>query len=618
MKLPALKTLLPYMALLVVAVLMAIPLFDIGFNTSDDFQYYVTAQQSWDYWAMDHYYYAITGRFYFLITKYFYYVPYLPDNFLAAKVIQYGTLYGAYLLFVYLVGRVLHSRKAALITLLLLLINTVAAPPNYFIAVASYPFYFTFSLIIFLLGCLMYVNHYQRPEGERRLWRPWVGGLLIFISFLFYETYLIFAMMLGLYVIVRHWRREGLAPMLRKRATYHETLPLLVAAIVYVAIYMGYRIYLQHIGLSFYDGTSFNAATFSLSNFWQVMYKCATIALPGQIFFHKKGLIADYSLLPGGHSNSPLSIMGHASPTTWICALLAAGLLWWLTKKPSTLSWRQIVKTVVVGTAIALFAHTLIAVSEKYNADWASWMKGYVTSLYAYFGVALVLMAAVTASLKGMRHTGWRKVLRILWCCILFYFTLLNGYTNEHMARALACNKNRVEILNHMGRSGYFDALPEDAIVYTDALHRFSQMAFAIANDTEDIEDLINLRCKHKLRCTDKYEKLKEYAADTPEAPFYFINAIEAKKTGELLVVLAQVEGLPDSPEEARTSHADLFYLSPEKSYTIVYTSASGTHLKTVEAPKREAITHSTLDDEGINPWEIVVSDMMPHNLYYE
>ena len=62
MKLPALKTLLPYMALLAVAVLMAIPLFDIGFNTSDDFQYYVTAQQSWDYWAMDHYYYAITGK----------------------------------------------------------------------------------------------------------------------------------------------------------------------------------------------------------------------------------------------------------------------------------------------------------------------------------------------------------------------------------------------------------------------------------------------------------------------------------------------------------------------------------------------------------------------------
>lgn len=618
MKLPALKTLLPYMALLAVAVLMAIPLFDIGFNTSDDFQYYVTAQQSWDYWAMDHYYYAITGRFYFLITKYFYYVPYLLDNFLAAKVIQYGTLYGAYLLFVYLVGRVLHSRKAALITLLLLLINTVAAPPNYFIAVASYPFYFTFSLIIFLLGCLMYVTYYQRPEGERRLWRPWVGGLLIFISFLFYETYLIFAMMLGLYVLIRHWRREGFAPMLRNRATYHETLPLLIAAVIYVAIYMGYRLYLQHSGISFYDGTSFNAATFSLSNFWRVMYKCATIALPGQIFFHKKGLIADYSLLPGGHSNSPLSIMGHASPTTWICALLAAGLLWWLTKKPSTLTWRQVVKTVVVGTAIALFAHTLIAVSEKYNADWASWMKGYVTSLYSYFGVALVLMAAVTASLKGIRRTGWRNALRILWCIILCYFTLLNGYTNEHMARAQACNKNRVDILNHMGRSGYFDALPEDAIVYTDALHRFSQMAFAIANDTEDIEDLINLRCKNKLRCTDKYEMLKAFAADTPEAPVYFINAIESKKSGELLVILAQVDGLPDNPEEARTSHADLFYLSPEKSYTVVYTSASGTHLTTVNAPRREAITHCTLDDEGINPWEIVVSDMIPHKLYYE
>ena len=61
------QSVLPYVAWLAVAILAVSPLFQIGVNSSDDFQYYVTAQRSWDYWAMDHYYYAITGRFYFPI-----------------------------------------------------------------------------------------------------------------------------------------------------------------------------------------------------------------------------------------------------------------------------------------------------------------------------------------------------------------------------------------------------------------------------------------------------------------------------------------------------------------------------------------------------------------------
>lgn len=615
------QSVLPYVAWLAVAILAVSPLFQIGVNSSDDFQYYVTAQRSWDYWAMDHYYYAISGRFYFLITKYFYYIPYLLDNFFAAKLIQYGTLFSAYLLFAYLVWRVLHSRQAAALTLLILLFNTVATPPSFFIAVTSYPFYFTFSLIIFLLGCLMYVNHYQCPTPTRH-WRPWVGGALIFISFLFYETYIVFALMLGIYVFFRHWRNEGLKDSFRSRSFYHETLPLLLAAGIYLLIYFGYRIYLQKYNAeaALYDGTSFNAATFSIANCWRVLYRCAIMALPGQPYFHSQHLMVDNSMLLEGHSNTPFFVLGHASAATWACALLVGALLWWITKRFDTLSWKKLLWTALIGIAVALFAHTLISMSEKYNTQWASWIRGYVTTLFSYFGVALVLMAAVLASLKGIQHLRWQKVVRSFWCILIVFFAVLNGYSNEHISRALSCNQNRVTAINLIGESGFFDQMPQGSILYTDALYRISPMAFSITNAdyTNDIDNLIALRANHKILSTNKLQSVNTFREENPEAPLYVINAIPTQKAGELLVVIAPVDSLSSPVEDIRTSHADLFYLSPEKHYTVVYTSLSGTHFVTVDAPKHESMTHCTLDDEGLNPWEIFISNMIPHNLYHE
>ena len=93
---------------LTTVVLSLIPFFKVGFTTSDDVQYFITAQQNWQYWMMDHHYFALgQGRFFYLITKYFYYVPYLADNFFVTKTIQYITLLSCYLLFAYIVYRIL-------------------------------------------------------------------------------------------------------------------------------------------------------------------------------------------------------------------------------------------------------------------------------------------------------------------------------------------------------------------------------------------------------------------------------------------------------------------------------------------------------------------------------
>ncbi|MCR4658927.1 MAG: hypothetical protein K5650_01380 [Bacteroidales bacterium] len=591
-------------------VLTLLPLFKVGFTSSDDFQYYVTSLQTWEYWQMDHYYYSLSGRFYFLITKYFYYVPYLADNFAVAKAIQYVTLTGCYLLFAHLVRRTFNSEWIGLLTLLLLILNTAITPAGYFVANINYPFYFTFSFIIFMAGALQFAN-YRRLGGA---WRPWVGGALMLVSYLFYETYVLLAAMLGLYIVLRHMWRGGFRA-LWSGSLRREVLPLIVGAVAYVAVFFGFRMWLTATNpeAEIYSGTSFSASTFNLANFFKVLARCTVIALPCQPYFYAKDIVADSSLLLGGHRNSPLFILTHASAVVWVNATLQCGLLWWLTgqRHEKHLGWKTIAVGAVAAAAVAYFVHTLIGIAPKYNIDWVSWMKGYVTSLYSLFGVALFIAFAIAASLKAVSSGPWRTVLRVVWCAVLLLFSVTTGYSNEHLSRVWQNCHRRVTAINLIAHSGYLDTLREGTILYTNELHTISTTAYAITEDTRDIENLINFRAKPQLAVTYNYDRLKELHTDNPEAPIVYVHAIQDPKTGDLLIAFAPLDSLPDSNWQTVTSQrADLFYLSTTKDYTVVYNADGEWETQAVYAPHNDRLTRSTIEAQGLDPRSIVISNM--------
>jgi hypothetical protein len=114
-----------------------------------------------------------------------------------------------------------------LVTLLLLVFNTCVTRLNYFVAVTAYPFYFTFSFLIFMCGVLLLVNHYQR--GSR--WNPVWAGLLFFVSALFYENYVVFILLVALYVFLRHWRRDGITHLWRSATFWRELAPMVLSAV---------------------------------------------------------------------------------------------------------------------------------------------------------------------------------------------------------------------------------------------------------------------------------------------------------------------------------------------------------------------------------------------------
>ena len=168
------------LAFFATTLLTLLPFFNIGFTTGDDFEYYNTASKSFsDQWHLAKEYSRYAGRFYFLFTKFFYYVPYWVDSFVFTKAVQYLSLILCYILFAYVVYKLFKSKTIAFVTYLFLILDTVVSS-NIFIPTIAYPFFFSFSLIVFETGILLYIN-YKESGGY---WRVILSAILFFASFI--------------------------------------------------------------------------------------------------------------------------------------------------------------------------------------------------------------------------------------------------------------------------------------------------------------------------------------------------------------------------------------------------------------------------------------------------
>lgn len=606
-----------FLAYAATAVLTLLPFFHVGFTTSDDFQYFNTAQQNWDYWMMDAEAYAHgAGRFYFLITKIFYYVPYLFDSFVWAKFVQYSSLLACYLLFTYLVIRIFKSQRLGALTLLLLIFNT-AIDSGRFCPPTAFNFYFHFSFLIFMLGVLLFLNYTER----KGYWRVVVSAILFFCAYLFYETYLIFAFLFCAYILIRNWKQSGFANMLKNKQLYQELLPYFIVSVAYVGCYIGYRHYLMQTipDYHLYDGAALSA-NFSLSHFFRIINKCTVYTLPGRIYGFDKELVAENSLFLAGHYDNLFFILTHASAVAYINALIQCGILWFLIRKADfqELSWKKIYIGIIAALIFAFSAHTLIAVADKYNAVWYRWMKAYVTTFYSYFGMMLTIALVIAASLKAVSSATAKKIIILVWCILLFGFSIVNTYTNEHLSRAWERSQNRITAIQLMAQDGFFGKIPEDALIYTEALHHTSDLGFSICDNTFDFEKNINWRAGKNFNFSQDLQTLFEDLTTNPDAPLYFIQAVENQKNNELLIVFSHISQI-DSTNilKSQADDADIFYYSPTKNYTLFYTldfQTDSVRINSVSVNNsnpHQKLTHVHLQEQGMSPFNFNISNLL-------
>lgn len=594
-----------------VALLTLLPFFRIGLTTGDDLQYFITSHNSWKGWLYDASVYAIgAGRFYFLITKYFYYVPYLIDNFTYTKIVQYVTLATCYGAFAYLVLRMFKSQRLALLSLLLLIFNTAVTSQDH-IPNISYPFYFTFSSIIFMMAVIEYINYCEKGH----FWRLAVASILCFVTYLFYETYLLFSLLFFAAIVVRHFREEGYSAF-HNRKIWIEFTPFAVVILIYMFCYMGFRIYIRcaYPEATLYDGSRFDVSQFNIHNFFRVIERCTRIALPGQTYFYYKDIIDDTSLLPSGYYHGIFNIFTQASAIVWINAILQTVMLWWLTKGQSLqrLSWTKIALGIVMSISVAYGAHALIAITPKYNIEWSSWIRGYVTSFYSIMALMLSLALIVAASIKALKKQWWNRLVRGFWCIVMLCFSILIGYSNEHISREWAKSQDRLRTIDLIANAGFFDSLPDNALLYTQSLHNTPGICFGYQESFREMEDYINLRAKRNFSASAEWEKIKTQKEQAPERPVYYVHAAASQKNGDILVAIANItDSILTIPDSLIASNADVFYYSPTKQFTLFYAANDSIQSITYYSDDvHRPLSHIKIQSDGIIPSSITVSNI--------
>lgn len=610
-----------FFAFAVTTILTLLPFFNVGITNMDDFQYFNTARADWEYWKYDATVYAQgQGRFYFLITKYFYYIPYLIDNFAYTKFIQYSSLAICYVLFSILIYKIFRSRELALITMLLLVFNTTVA---YFVGYnppTAYPFYFTFSLIIFISAMLLY-NNYTEKGGY---WRILTSAVLLFVSLLFYENYIVFIILFLPFIFVRNWKRHGFSGLWKNRLFYMEMIPYAGAILLYLACYFGYRCYItQVLGLApQYMGANV-AAKFSWENFFKVVGNFTFYNLPGRIFTFEetKYMLSENSLLIYGHKDSVWFILKHASTVAYINAIIQCVILWLIIRKQrfETVSWKTLALGIFMAITFAISSNVLVASTEKYNAEWVTKMQSYVTTFFSYFGIMTAIALAIVATLKIRKPYFMQVAVCLCWCATLFCFSVLNSYINEHLSRAWERSQNRITMIKSIAQEGFFKNIPIDAVIYTEQLLNTSYHGSQICRNSMNFEKYIMLCADndeeyHFAQDKDELKRLMDFY---PRASVFLIQATENKKTNDLLVVFSHIFRPTDSDNATLTADsADVFFLSPAKDYVLYYntdacTDSMQTNAVTINSSsKTKRITHTVVKGNNIDPFGFSVSGL--------
>lgn len=612
---------------IVLAILVLIPAFRVGFTTADDLENYLITRRG--FLAIFNQGKEIArdaGRFYFYIAQPLYKLPYLIDNFFFTKLVQYISLLITYTLFAKLVYKIFHSTVLSQMVFLFLLVCTFISD-NQHIPIQAYPFLFTFSFSICIGALLLYVD-YHNTQQRKYLWGSVV---LFFVSTLFYETFVLFLLFFICYIFIQKLQQFG-KHILKAKDFWKDILPYAGIGILYVIIYVGYRYYMTafYPDLHPYDGAAV-ASNFSLSHFFRIIYKCTTYIIPGQVYSYHHELIAANSDAWHIHDNIWF-MLTHAPIQAYMEALVCGGLVYWFVKHSDVekLQIKHLYIALPVTLFLAFFSHTLIGIAEKYNQDWWSWMHGYVTSFYSYFFIMLfIALVSVILIAKTYNRIWLRRVLIVFLVGTTIFFTILISHSNDNLSREWQRSQHRFTFLDHIIASKYFDHIEDDAIVYTEPLYNSIHWGNQITGSNNLVDQYICIKSHRDIRCAKDEETLNSMLTNTPDAPVYYFYYATAPKTNETMWAITRMR-------ENDIPKTDVYYLSPHKSYTVFVDSkencpaliegtyqqdfSTGLNAFNVSIDARSAdIIHVHIQAAGLSPKGIAIGDIyIPNAPTYE
>ena len=567
--------------LLLLTVLITFSSFiNIGFTTADDLSYYMTFLRK-NYFADAWNYARYAGRFYFIITKPLYSIVYAFDNFYFTKILQYGCLILSYSLFSFLIFKLFRSEPLAYVTFLLLIAATTITP-GYHIPVISYPCFFTFSFSLMLVAILLFISFLENKKKSFL----YFSAVLFFIVLLFYETYVIFLALFCLIVIIRSFIIRGFKNSFRDKNFYKETLPYIIAGGLYVTLYFVFRIifnYGPHPEI--YEGSRI-ASNFSFKHFIMVICNCNLAAIPGKIYEMNQDVFVANSLLPNGHIDKWGYLFQNLSVISWVNILILCFLFFFIfLKMDNRISWKKIAAGIIIASVFTLSSHVLLGIAEKYNSIWYSWLLGYVTTYFSWFGIIMVIVLIFYALYKiGYEVSFIRYGILLILTGIFLYFSVIIQYTNEHLSRDWQHSQNRFIVVDKLIQNHYFDNLPDQALVFAPDLYNTSSVMGKGVCEGFNWGKYIFLKSHKKININiyQYPDDLLKAIKKNPHKDIFYLQKNESLSNQDLFMALSKVEKSSINWTDksalftnSTCNEAEIFYYSPIHDYILNYNMIS-------------------------------------------
>ena len=561
------QVVLAFLVLLVI-IISLVPFFKIGFTISDDLENYLTFLKG-DFYQDAWVYANYSGRFYFLITKPLYSLVYAAGDSLGLKMLQYGCLLFSYFSFTYLIQKLFHSKKLS-IALFVLLVCCTPVTPFFSIPFVAFPCFFTVSFAIFCWAVILFVKYTETDRYALVIY----SALLCFVSSLFYENFLIFIFLFGIGILIRNLHKSGIRKAFTTKQLYKELLPIIIAALLYVALYFLFRQFVDN----HYDGSTF-AHPLNWKNFFRIIWRCTFAAAPLHQFKHGFEVMSINSQSLTGHFHYYSFMLTHASLASYINALLVSFLAAYLLKNfNNKLSWKALIITTVSALIFAFSSHLLIAVSSKYNLDWGSWLAGYVTSYYSYFGLILAILLTAYALYKLVFHIKYVRILvGAAIVLVIFGVVVINNSTNEHISHEWARSQQRFTILDEMIADNAFSQMGETDILYCPAMYQsgmWGNCLFGIGINR--FNEYIFLKSGKQLTECEETQQLRKLLSQDSTRRVVVLDMKEGLTHNDMLVTMASVKpsswnfALENPLTDVLCDSATLYFHSASKRYLLM------------------------------------------------
>ncbi|MDY0141535.1 MAG: hypothetical protein RBR97_06550 [Bacteroidales bacterium] len=545
------------------------PFFNIGFTTADDLENYMTLKRQ-VLFSDAQTYSKVAGRFYFIITKPLYSLPYIGDNFLLTKIIQNFSLLLSYSLFSILIKKLFKSKELAL-ALFLLLVMATSASANYYIPFIAYPFYFTFSFSILICSFLLFIKYTETQKYKYVIF----SAIVLFIAILFYETYLIFLVFFCFFIFFKNLSSsKSLIKLLKSNTFYKELIPIVSAAVLYVLLYFGFRlIFLSETEI--YHGSSF-AKNFDFANYLSIITKLTKTILPTNLYYLSQDIIIQNSLSPTGHINNFWHVLQNSNLLTIINTIIQLFLFVFIALRfDEKISYKKILIGILVAFLFTISAHSILGLSEKYNAIESATIKGYVTSYYSYFGVWLIILLMSYLLIKLTHKIKYIKYAVIVVLSLgIGYVSIITSYSNDHLSRGWEKSQLRFTLLDELLIEGTFNNIDDGSIIYTPEMYMSESLGYVLASQYFDWATYIQLKSQKVIYTAKNHEQLKTLTNANPEAKIYRFIKTHTQKNTNFMFIVAEInkstinfDNLEDQFVTATCNKADIYYYSSTKDF---------------------------------------------------